>query len=224
MKLLSKLKDFLLRKTPITLSARGPTSSGVSSRIDTVPPFHLGIVELMRFDPQIRIGLGARNGLLMSAEVTVRGGDRMIAAWVQQQWERIWATSAPQLLRTKLYGYLPFEVMYRVAHGGRFDGAIEFDRLEERHPRAARLLSRDGQLVGFEITTHGGRKPLRVLAPKALVTTFDAEFGNPYGTSLLERAYRPWHEKWTAGGCKKTLQLRMMKDSYIGEKCSRIHP
>jgi hypothetical protein len=140
-----------------------------------------------------------------------------VAAWVERQWQRIWNTSAPQLLRTKLYGFLPFEVMYRVVEGGEYDGAIEFDRLEERHPRAARLLTRDGALVGFQMEPEEHRPAVRVLAPKALVTTFEAEFGNPYGCSLLERAYRPWHEKWTAGGCKKTLQLRMMKDAYIGD-------
>lgn len=216
MKLFSRLREFLLRKSPLTASVRTSTAIGSTQRIDDVPPFHLAMVEQMRFDPQIRIGLGARNGLLMSAEVTVSGGPRDVRQWVQGQWERIWATSAPQLLRTKLYGYLPFEVMYRLCVGGRFDGAIEFDRLEERHPRLARLLVRDGAIAGFEVST-ATRKPIRVLAPKALVTTFDAEFGNPYGCSLLERAYRPWHEKWMAGGCKRTLQLRMMKDAYIGD-------
>lgn len=215
MNFFDRLRELLLRKTPLTLGARLPQAASAASRVDNVPPFHLGIVELMRYDPQVRIGLGARNGLLMSAEVNVSGGPRETTAWVQAQWDRIWATSATQLLRTKLYGYLPFEVMYRLVQGGRFDGAIEFDRLEERHPRSARLVQRDGLLVGFEQAT--SQTPVRVLAPKALVTTFDAEFGNPYGCSLLERAYRPWHEKWTAGGCKKTLQLRMMKDAYIGD-------
>src|SRR5687767_10559149 len=105
MQLFSKLRDFLLRKTPITTSVPMPAMS-LASKIDTVPPFDLGIAELMRFDPQIRIGLGARNGLLMSAEVEVGGGPADARAWVQAQWNRIWTTSAPQLLRTKLYGFL----------------------------------------------------------------------------------------------------------------------
>lgn len=216
MKLFSKLRDLLLRKQPLTTPGRGGASGTAALRVDPVPAFHLGTADLMRFDPQIRIGIGARNGLVMGAEVRVRGGRRDMAAWVQSQWERIWSTSAPQLLRTKLYGFLPFEVMYRVAEGGRYDGAIEFDRLEDRHPRSARLLTRDGLLTGFELPMPQ-RSPVRVLAPKGLVTTFEAEFGNPYGSSLLERAYRSWHEKWTSGGCKKTLQLRMMKDAYLGE-------
>ena len=44
-------------------------------RIDELPPFTLHTAELMRFDPQVRIGLGARNGLLMAAEVEVTGPD-----------------------------------------------------------------------------------------------------------------------------------------------------
>lgn len=216
MNLFSKLRDFLLRKQPVTSAWRPGQASGSGLQVDAVPAFHLGIVELMRYDPQVRIGIGARNGLISGAVVKVAGGDDEVASWVQSQWNRIWATSAPQLLRTKLYGFLPFEVMYRVVEGGPFDGAIEFDRLEDRHPRGARLLERDGLLVGFEMNI-AARKPVRVLAPKALVTTFEAEFGNPYGCSLMERAYRAWHEKWTAGGCKKTLQLRMMKDAYIGD-------
>ncbi|HTN74573.1 MAG TPA: hypothetical protein VL096_04980 [Pirellulaceae bacterium] len=216
MNLFTKLREMLLRKQPITTASRPGAQLSSAMQVDPVPAFHLGIADAMRFDPQVRIGLGARNGLLMGAEVRVSGGRREIARWVQSQWDRLWSSSAPQLLRTKLYGFLPFEVMYRVSEGGPYDGAIEFERLEDRHPRAARLLLREGLLAGFELVSHD-RKPVRVLAPKALVCTFEAEFGNPYGCSLLERAYRSWYEKWTAGGCKKTLQLRMMKDAYIGD-------
>lgn len=216
MNLFARLRQLLLGSRPLTTAARTSRTTNPKMQIDPVPPFHLGIAELMRFDPQVRIGLGARNGLLMTAEVNVVGDDAALNTWVAAQWERIWATSAPQLLRTKLYGFLPFEVMYRVATSGPYRGAIEFDRLEDRQPRAARLLLNNGQLAGFELD-QGERRPVRVLAPKALVTTFDAEFGNPYGCSLLERAYRPWHEKWMRGGCKKTLQLRMMKDAYLGD-------
>src|SRR5687768_13680275 len=54
-------------------------------RIDELPPFTLHTAELMRFDPQVRIGLGARNGLLMAAEVEVTGSDPAVTAWVQHQ-------------------------------------------------------------------------------------------------------------------------------------------
>jgi len=56
-----------------------------------------------------------------------------------------------------------------------------------------------------------------LFAPRALVCTFDAECGNPYGCALLARAYPAWFEKWMTGGAKRTLRLRMIKDAYIGD-------
>ena len=76
-------------------------------RIDELPPFKLHIADLMRYDPQVRIGLGARNGLLMAAEVEVTGDDARVVRWVQHQWDVALARPAHQLLRAKLYGFLP---------------------------------------------------------------------------------------------------------------------
>ncbi|MBW8884044.1 MAG: hypothetical protein JF612_04545, partial [Planctomycetia bacterium] len=58
---------------------------------------------------------------------------------------------------------------------------------------------------------------VNLFAPQALVCTFDAECGNPYGCALLARAYPAWFEKWMEGGAKRTLRLRMIKDAYIGD-------
>src|SRR5262245_55719342 len=122
-------------------------------RIDELPPFTLHIAELMRFDPQVRIGLGARNGLLMAAEVEVAGPDAAITRWVQHQWDALWNSSAHQLLRAKLYGFLPFQVVYRRAGEGPFAGLLEVERLIDHHPRDVRLLMRGDQIVGFEMTS-----------------------------------------------------------------------
>src|SRR5205823_6339993 len=61
------------------------------------------------------------------------------------------------------------------------------------------------------------RSPINLFAPQALVCTFDADCGNPYGCALLARAYPAWFEKWMEGGAKRTLRLRMIKDAYIGD-------
>ncbi len=203
-------------------------------RIDELPPFTLHIAELMRFDPQVRIGLGARNGLLMAAEVEVTGPDAAVGAWVQHQWDALWNGSAHQLLRAKLYGFLPFEVVYRVARSGSFAGMLEVERLIDRRPSDVRLLVRGDEIAGFESrsrlpggTSHqngssigdsrSGSASRTYLAPAALVCTFDAECANPYGCALLARAYPAWFEKWMPGGAKRTLRLRMVKDAYIGD-------
>lgn len=216
-RLKSHLKSWLLGKKPI--STPPPASHGMArfDPIDQLPPFSLVIAEQMRFDPQVRIGLAARNGLLMSAEIEVDAEDPRIAEWVALQWQRIWQLASHQLLRAKLYGFLPIEVMYRTSQTGAFRGMLEVDALLDRHPSRARVLQADGRIVGFELADADSSGRDRVPAPKALVVTFDAEFEHPYGNSLLARAYPAWYEKWMRGGAKRTLRLRMFKDAYVGD-------
>ena len=72
MNLLQKIHALLgRREAPTKIERVDPTAM----RIDDLPPFSIQTAELMRFDPQVRIGLGARNGLLMAAEVEVTGSD-----------------------------------------------------------------------------------------------------------------------------------------------------
>lgn len=247
MNLLNKLRHALLGQSqPKVTRLDAPGGSGL--RIDELPPFSLKTADLMRYDPQVRIGLGARNGLLMAAQVDVTGSDERVVAWVQQQWNSLWHSTAHQLLRTKLYGFLPFEVVYRRVQSGAFRGLIEVERLVDYHPAETRLLMRGDQIVGFtderdaysgvaagRAANHGlasrsagvadgtpshtdaPATPRSVFAPQALVCTFDAECGNPYGCALLARAYPAWFEKWMPGGAKRTLRLRMIKDAYIGD-------
>ena len=222
MNLFSKLREALFGSQPRPTRLDSPDSHAL--RIDELPPFNLHVAELMRYDPQVRIGLGARNGLLMSAEVEVTGDDSRVVSWVQHQWNALWHQAAHQLLRAKLYGFLPFEVVYRRASGGQFRGLVEVERLIDRHPSDSRLLTIGDQIVGFTVARDSvaGRPPRSgglqdLLAPQALVCTFDAECENPYGCALLARAYPAWFEKWMPGGAKRTLRLRMIKDAYIGD-------
>ena len=191
-----------------------------------LPPFNLHVADMMRYDPQVRIGLGARNGLLMSAEVEVTGEQNDMVRFVQAQWDRIWGTAGHQLLRAKLFGFQPFEVVYRLADRGQFAGLVEFQQLLDRPAASVRLLVSGEEPVGFVLKPTGNmssetngtpRGETSVLAPRALVVTFDAECGNPYGCALLARAYPAWYEKWTDGGVKQTMRLRMMKDAYVGD-------
>ena len=72
MNLFSKLRHALLGKSqPRVTRLESPEASGM--RIDELPAFTLKTADLMRYDPQVRIGLGARNGLLMAAQVEVVG-------------------------------------------------------------------------------------------------------------------------------------------------------
>lgn len=236
MNVLARLRHALLGRRPSQpLRLAQPPAP---APIDELPPFTLAVAERMRYDPQVRIGLGARNGLLMAAEVQVQGEDPDVEQWVQQQWQTLWHGYAHRLLRAKLYGFVPLEVGYRPIRRGRWRGLLEIDRLTDHPPRSARLLMAGEQVAGFVLLdgpsaerdparpasapsypARGGpaRPGRRVLAPQGLVCTFDAECGNPYGCALLARAYPAWLEKWMPGGAKRTLQLRMIKDAYIGD-------
>ena len=236
MSLLTTLRHALLGR-PKQEITRLPGPEHSAMRIDELPPFNLHIADLMRFDPQVRIGLGARNGLLMAAEIEVAGADSRVVRWVQHQWNSLWHGSAHQMLRAKLYGFMPFEVAYRQATGGDFAGLIEVERLIDHAPRNTRLLMAGDQIVGFtdeasgmrqhpgnaapsDREAHASRSPAGAtdfLAPRSLVVTFDSECANPYGCALLARAYPAWYEKWMPGGAKRTLRLRMIKDAYVGD-------
>lgn len=215
MSFLATLRDKLLGKQPQREKIRRPLPppKRVSGEL---PPFSIETADLMRFDPQVRIGLGARNGLLMPARAEAAATDERIARFVQETWDTIWRSTAHVLLRAKLYGFVPLEVKYRVERRGDSSGLIVFDRLQDHHPRDARILLQEDEIAGFQL--HSNSDDERNLpAPLGLVCTFDSEFGNPYGSSLLERAYSPWFEKWMHGGAKKLLRLRMLKDAYIGD-------
>ncbi len=213
MSLLNRLREALLgravKEVPTTAAA---AHSPLNHKI---PPFHLVTAELMRFDPQIRIALGARNGLLSAAKIEVRGDEPEIIRWVEQQWSRLWCAHGQQMLRAKLYGFLPFEVRFRRVVRGEFRGMLEVAELQERPPQGIRLLADGGKLAGFSWQENDRQQSL--LTPRALVCTYGAEFQNHYGCSLLERAYPAWHEKWMDGGVKQTLRLRMLKDAYVGD-------
>lgn len=225
MSFFSRLRDAFLARSSKT--APKPTRvDPMPMDLAGLPPFNLQVADMMRYDPQVRIGLGARNGLLMAAEVEVTGEQPDMVRFVQAQWDRIWGTAGHQLLRAKLFGFQPFEVVYRLADRGEFAGLVEFQQLLDRPAGSVRLLVSGEEPVGFVLKQSSGmasktngspRHETQVLAPRALVATFDAECGNPYGCALLARAYPAWYEKWMEGGVKQTMRLRMIKDAYIGD-------
>jgi hypothetical protein len=217
MAFLDALREKLLGRRGERLPVRRKPVPLPGQRPNELPAFSVETADLMRFDPQIRIGLGARNGLLMPARAQAVAANPQVADFVQSTWDYLWQSSAHVLLKAKLYGFLPLEVSYRVQEGGDAPGLFVFDRLQDHHPRDARILIRDGEIAGFLLHPHSSDER-RVPAPLGLVCTFDSEFGNPYGNSLLERAYAPWFEKWMHGGAKKLLRLRMLKDAYIGDR------
>lgn len=185
------------------------------------PPFSLTFADLMTFDQQVWFGLAVGNGPLLSAEVEVEGDNAEVVEFVGEQWDRLWSSSAGQILRAKHYGYMAYEVMYRQCRGGRWDGRYEFDRLIDRHPIDCRplVLKDGGKQVGvaFHNIQEAGAGVRRLWGPQALWLTYGAEHDSLFGTALLERAFDPWYEKTMESGAKRMRQLRMIKDAWRGD-------
>lgn len=200
--------------------SRGGATSDVHRKPSNGPPhsrngFSLGVIEAMQFDPQVRIGIGARNGLLSLANVAIESRNERVVDYVSRLWRSVWNTSAKLLLRAKLYGFTPLFVELRSTRVNSATSEIEIVRIVDAPIHKSRLLMKAGQIVGFSLPRDNTR--INILAPNALVCTFDADADHSYGCSLLERAYGAWLEKWTEGGVKDTLRLRMVKDAYIGD-------
>ncbi len=214
-----KLRNALLRpRLAETTTAAKP--QGLP--IDDFPPFTLEAAELMQYDPQVRIGLGARNGLLLAAEMQIEADQPRVADFVRRTWDRIWRKASHHLLRAKLFGFLPLEATFRQVRSGERAGLIELDELRDHRPQQTRLLIQGDRTIGFVVRE--GETERQLFAPQAVVCTFDATCDMHYGCALLARAYPAWFEKWCEGGAKRTLRLRMVKDAYIGEVTWAIPP
>lgn len=213
----------LTRRKRITFGHHRGHSDFHNLRFDKLPHFSLFFAETMRFDPTVSFGLAVRNGPLMTLEAEVTGPNETVNKFVLDQWNKIWRSSAHKLLRTKRYGFLGFEVMYKRDEQ---TNQIVFDRLIDLFPGETRPLMKNGEVVGFKwlpgaFQSFAGVDEFdesrhKVLRPKALWTTFDSEFGNPFGSSLLRRAFSPWYEKWMEKGGIDLRRLRYIKDAWVG--------
>lgn len=228
-----QVRQKLLVTQPVTADITRPFQSALyyfvaAWRLDKLPPFNLWVADLMRFDQQVAFGLMVRSGPLMAATVTVESEDEEVAAFVQGQWDRIWRTSARKILLAQLYGYLGFEVMYEEDASGN----VSFKKLKDLHPSMCRPLTSGNEVQGMRVRPHGSFgyyhsvleqnrdakfDPRSLVSPKSLWCTYGSRFENPFGEPLLEKCYSAWWEKWMEHGAKRSCQLRMLKDAWIGD-------
>lgn len=185
--------------------------------IEDLPLFTLYTARLMVQDPVVQFGLAVRDAALSHADIIIASSSDAVSRFIRQQFNRIWQNHRHMIMRTRRYGYLGFQVSYRV----RKDGKLAVDRLQDFDPHSVRALMSGGGIVGFRFKSrarhsHSLMRKQRLLAPRGLWCSFDSEGGNPYGQPILKRSYAPWWEKWMEHGAKKTSQLRMMKDAFLG--------
>lgn len=169
---------------------------------------------MLTSDPIVHFALNVRNSALMPAEIVVEGKDEKVVQWVQDQWDYLWNHHRTQIVNAKRFGFQALQVEYKL-YGNNDkpydDETIVIDGLKDFAPEDARAMEADGKVVGQRI------QDAVFYHPQALWMTFGMEYGNPYGTGCLRRAYPAWYEKWMDHGAKRLMQLRMIKDAYIGD-------
>lgn len=182
------------------------------------PPFSITWADLMVVDHQVAFGLSLGNAPLKMAEVEVEGSRTDVVKFVQDQWQRIWDRSFSAIVSAKHYGYLGYEVLYKLENG-----RYEFDRLLDRHPWDVRPQVNDvtHKLVGVSFTGLRGLHAMGKVtlpSPAALWLTHKAKYGSWFGDSCLEPSFNPWYEKTMDAGASRMRQLRMIKDAWIGDR------
>lgn len=232
--MLKRLTDFVLRRNtreeivdqvPVSQNYQAQPWAMYYANLQERPRFNLFMVELMLTDPRVAFGLAISNGLLMSLKVTASGPDHKVVEFVQAEWDKIWESSAHQILRSECYGYMAYEVMYREE-----DGLVKFDRMLDRYPADTRPLTLRGHIRGIKIDST--RKaigsgvldtstPTILTGMKGLWLTHDEQYSNLFGRSALLPAYPPWYEKTMKGGTLDLRKLRMTKDAWMGD-CLRF--
>lgn len=184
--------------------------------VNELPLFSILTGELMeRTDPIVRFSHAVRNAVLNTAEVEITARNPRVKVWVQKQWDALWNKCRRELLSAKRFGYHALQIQY----GGGNELSIE--GVKEFHPRDVRALEYKGVRVGFKVRSCGDKNYgdyVKLFGPRGLWLTFNAEYGNPYGSGLLKRQYPPWYEKWMDRGARKLKQQRMIKDAYIGDR------
>ncbi|MEW4452109.1 hypothetical protein AB1L30_05425 [Bremerella sp. JC817] len=212
-----RTRKWLLDKPPLSRDYRdrsGPPWQRFS--LESLPPFTLWQADVMLMDPHVVFGLMVRNGAIAPAQVNWSGDPRQVR-FAQQQWNRIWHDFGGALLRTKRYGWMPFEVTYHEIAQGEFQGMLGVKGLHDFHPRDGRVVLRGSEKAGVRFGSSRDAGDGMLPFPASLWCTFDSQFGNPYGRSLNQNSYVPFEEKWRDHGAKDVLRLRMMKDGYSGD-------
>jgi hypothetical protein len=213
------LKRKMLRQEPLTVDYVNVPKTITASILAKRPPFSLTWADLMMYDNQVYFGYCVGNAPLMSAEVEVTGPDPTVCRFVQEQWEKIWSTSASKLLKAKCYGFSGYEVMHKLDDTS---GRIVFDELLDRHPVDTRPLLKGSQMIGVSVNhlngvAQQGRGKAYLVGPQGLWLTYRAQHGSRFGDPLLEHAYGPWYDKAMDNGAYDLRRLRNVKDAWIGD-------
>ena len=175
--------------------------------VQNLPQWRLWTGRMMlTSDPVVNFSLNVRNAALMPAEVIVTAKNPKVKKWVEEQWNYLWNQHRSKLVAAKKMGFAALQILFKMK-----DGLLCIKGVKDFAPEDCRALEQGGVLCGHRV------KGDKMFFPQALWLTYAAEHGGSYGYGCLRRSYPAWYEKWMNHGAKRLLQLRMIKDAYVGD-------
>lgn len=192
----------------------------------------LSIFDEMRRDDQVKASLAFKKQAVLASGWDLcpakgSGADDEAAAFVCENFNKIEGTlesSLIQVLSALDYGFSITEKVYEER-----DGRIWLKALKTKRPHPFTfIIDGFGNLKGIQQSGND----LSTLPPeKFLIYRHQYEFGNPYGTSDLDAAYRPW---WNKDNAYKWLSMLLEKygippifalyhqDAYKGQQLDKL--
>lgn len=165
----------------------------------------LNVYDQMRLDDEVKAALTLKKQAVISPGWDIEPSsedprDVEIAEFVEDTLNRIDGTVENMLMQVMTaldYGYSVVEKVWKIQDKGEFKEKIVYKSFKSKKPHNYEFdtdefgnLKRDG-LVLTGIDVNERRLPIN----KFIIYAHQQEFGNPYGTSDLRSAYRPWWSK-----------------------------
>jgi GNAT superfamily N-acetyltransferase/predicted ABC-type ATPase len=205
----AQIKEQILTQDPTRDYASTRYSYYGELFVQNLPLWRLWTARMMlTSDPIINFSMNIRNAALMATQIKITAKSPKVKVWLAKQWHTLWNYHRPKLLSSKKWGFAALQCVCKL---DKATNLIDIKDLKDFAPEDARALQVGNKLCGMRV------KGQPVFFPQALWLTFGAEFGGSYGTAITRRQYPAWYEKWMDHGAKRLLQLRMIKDSYIGD-------
>lgn len=163
----------------------------------------LQIFDSIKRDEQVKAALKFKKDAVLGAgwEVVSPGDqaeDWEVTRFINDALEFIpggWNAVLTDIMTALDYGYSVAEKMYEEMELGEWKGKLVLSRIQSLKPHHIDFASDQyGVLIGIQQQLTG---PISELLPAAkfVIWSYGKEFGNYYGTSDLEAAYRPWWVK-----------------------------
>jgi len=206
-----------VKKTPKAKAKERPTLGEISIvtspmfSMSKMPAFNpsglvsrkgMAIFDQMRVDDQIKAAMSFKKFSILSTGWEIvspknQPEDWGVTKFVQKQFEEIegsFVDSLTEILTALDFGFSVTEKVFDQISSGEFAGLIGLRALKTRRPHNISFaMDEHGNLLSDGIIQFGGLKgQVRLPRDKFVVYTYQFEFGNWYGKSDLEAAYRDW--------------------------------